>query len=173
MKKFAKLVDGKIEFAPINFGEYLNFNLNEELMKEHGYKEFVAAERPEDPYYAIKYEETEDSIIEKIVISEEDAEKNEEVKREMKDRKELTPSDVERALYKSAGVDFEDVKKIIAEKLPQVDMKAIGIEFRASSFFRGATLGDGTRLFDVIGALLGYTPKDIDELFETKELPKK
>lgn len=82
----------------------------------------------------------------------------------------LTPADVERALYKAKGMDFEDLKALIAEQLPQVDIKALAIEFRAKDFYRGA-VANGMRLFDVVGQLLGYTSDDMDYLFVHKELP--
>lgn len=84
----------------------------------------------------------------------------------------LTPADVERALYKAKGMDFEDLKLLIAEQIPTVDLKGLAIEFRAKDFYRGA-VANGMRLFDVVGALLGYTPQDMDELFIYKELPVK
>ena len=84
----------------------------------------------------------------------------------------LTPADVERALYKAKQMDFEDLKALIVQALPTVDIKALSIEFRAKDFYRGAMAG-GMRLFDVVGALLGYTPDDMDYLFENKELPEK
>ena len=83
----------------------------------------------------------------------------------------LTPADVERALYKAKSMDFEDLKALIAQQMPTIDTKALSIEFRAKDFFRGAMYG-GLRLFDVVGALLGYTPQDMDYLFENKELPE-
>ncbi len=131
-------------------------------------------------------------------------------KREKFDKLTLTPSDVERALYKAKGMDFEDLKALIAEQIPTIDIKALAIEFRAKDFYRGATAiiqddktddnktisslqnGDNSelennetnlatqrpndlttciRLFDVVGALLGYTQDDMDYLFENKELP--
>jgi len=82
----------------------------------------------------------------------------------------LTPADVERALYKANLMDFEDLKGLIAQQLPQVDIKGLAIEFRAKDFYRGAE-ANGMRLFDVVGQLLGYTPNDMDYLFEHKELP--
>ena len=82
----------------------------------------------------------------------------------------LTPADVERALYAAKGMDFDDLKALIAEKMPQIDMKALAIEFRARDFYRGAMAGD-IRLFDVVGALLGYASEDMDYLFEHKQLP--
>lgn len=83
----------------------------------------------------------------------------------------LTPSDVERALYTAKGYDFTDLQALIAQQLPGIDPKGLAIEFRASNFYRGATLKDGTRLFDVVGALLEYTPDDMDYLFVNKKLP--
>lgn len=90
--------------------------------------------------------------------------------RERLDRLTLTPADVERALYKAKGMDFDDLKALIAEKIPTIDMKALAIEFRARDFYRGAMVGE-IRLFDVVGALIGYNSEDIDYLFEHKQLP--
>lgn len=82
----------------------------------------------------------------------------------------LTPADVERALYKEKQMDFEDLKALIIKQIPTIDIKGLSIEFRAKDFYRGA-VANGMRLFDVVGALLGYTPDDMDYLFEHKELP--
>lgn len=82
----------------------------------------------------------------------------------------LTPADVERALYRAKGMDFEDLKALIAQQIPSIDIKGLAIEFRAKDFYRGAE-ANGMRLFDVVGQLLGYTPQDMDYLFEHKELP--
>ena len=90
--------------------------------------------------------------------------------REIRDSLTLTPADVERALYKEKQMDFEDLKALIAQQLPMVDIKGLAIEFRAKDFYRGAE-AHGIRLFDVVGQLLGYTPEDMDYLFEHKELP--
>ena len=84
----------------------------------------------------------------------------------------LTPSDVERALYKAKKMDFEDLKALIVEQIPTIDIKELSIEFRAKDFYRGAVAG-GVRLFDTVGAILGYSSDDMDYLFENKELPEK
>lgn len=91
--------------------------------------------------------------------------------RERKDAMTLTPADVERALYKAKEMDFEDLKALIVQALPTVDIKALSIEFRAKDFYRGAE-ANGLRLFDVVGQLLGYTSEDMDYLFVHKELPE-
>ena len=90
--------------------------------------------------------------------------------RQRKDQMTLTPSDIERALYKAKGMDFEDLKELIAQSGAGIDLKALAIEFRANNFYRGAKFGN-SRLIDVVGNLLGYTPDDMDYLFENKELP--
>lgn len=92
-------------------------------------------------------------------------------KRERLDALTLTPADVERALYKAKQMDFEDLKALIAQQMPTIDIKGLSIEFRAKDFYRGA-VASGIRLFDVVGALLGYTPADMDYLFENKKLPQ-
>lgn len=99
-------------------------------------------------------------------------EEKRERERQRLDALTLTPADVERALYKEKQMDFDDLKALIAEQLPMVDIKGLSIEFRAKDFYRGAE-ANGMRLFDVVGQLLGYTPDDMDYLFENKELPHK
>ncbi len=91
-------------------------------------------------------------------------------RRQELDNLSLTPADVERALYRAKGMDFEDLKTLISQQIPTIDIKGLSIEFRARDFYRGAT-ADGVRLFDVVGQLLGYTTDDMDYLFINKELP--
>ena len=101
-------------------------------------------------------------------------------RRQELDNLTLTSTDVERALYKAKKWNFDDLKTYIGERMPNLDLKAVGIEFRAKDFWRGAPLEieteEGTttiRLIDTIGALLGYTSEDMDYLFEHKQLPVK
>ena len=125
--------------------------------------------------YHFEYVEGAETITQTIVYDETQEEANAREareEREILDSLTLTPADVERALYKEKQMDFEDLKALIVSQLPQVDIKALSIEFRAKDFYRGAVAG-GMRLFDVVGALLGYTTGDMDYLFEHKELPIK
>lgn len=105
-----------------------------------------------------------------LITIEEKEQREQQQERERLDSLFLTPSDVERALYKAKGMDFEDLKALIQSQAPSIDMKALAIEFRANNFYRGVEV-NGMRLIDVVGALLGYTPADMDYLFENKELP--
>lgn len=70
--KYAKLNNGALEFAPKNYksndGQIIfNFNLNEDLMQEYGYKPVTTAQRPDYPYI-ITYVETEDEINEIVTV---------------------------------------------------------------------------------------------------------
>lgn len=100
-------------------------------------------------------------------------EEKQEQARQRLDLLTLTPSDVERALYYGLGIDFDDLKALIAEKAPQIDLKGLAIEFRANNFYRGAVDKDGNRIIDMVGMLLGFTSEDMDYLFQNKQLPPK
>ena len=100
-------------------------------------------------------------------------EEKQEQARQRLDTLTLTPSDVERALYYGLGIDFDDLKALIAEKAPQIDLKGLAIEFRANNFYRGAVDKDGNRIIDMVGMLLGFTSEDMDYLFQNKQLPPK
>ena len=169
-RKFAKLVDGNIEFPPQNKGNIFNYDLNEELLIADGYKLYVEDTSIPGKRYHISFEETEDQI--RKVLTEFTPEEYAQEKRDELDQLKLTPSDVERALYYGLDMDFEDLKALIAIKAPSVDVKAISIEFRANDFYRGAVDKSGNRLVDMIGVLLGLTVKELDYLFEHKELPQ-
>ncbi len=64
MTKYAKLDEGgNITFAPINKNGVLNYNLNKNLLKTDGYKEFIEIEKPQDTRkYKITYSETDENI---------------------------------------------------------------------------------------------------------------
>lgn len=83
----------------------------------------------------------------------------------------LTAADVERAIYKAKGIDFDDILQMV-ETLQlanevKIDIKALKIEFKANNFYRG------NPYINQIGSMLGYTADDLDYLFEYKELPKR
>jgi len=105
-----------------------------------------------------------------IVLNPNYEEEQRQKERQRLDALTLTPADVERALYKAKGMDFEDLKALIAQNIPNIDIKGLAIEFRAKDFYRGA-VANGLRLFDAVGAILGYSPSDMDYLFQHKELP--
>lgn len=84
----------------------------------------------------------------------------------------LTGADVERAIYKAKGMDFDDIIAFLeAQPLAQdgtapVDIKALKIELKANNFYRG------NPYIDTVGTLLGFTKEQLDEFFETNDYTK-
>ncbi len=74
----------------------------------------------------------------------------------------MTGADVERAIYKVKGIDFDDILAMVKDN-PAIDEKALKIEFKANNFFRG------NPYIEQVGALLGFTSKQLDKFFETKD----
>lgn len=89
----------------------------------------------------------------------------------------LTAADVERAIYKDKGMDFEDVIEMVRSLEEQrnsnedesaippniqtsIDLKALKIELKANNFYRG------NPYVEEIGSLLGYSSDELDYLFE-------
>lgn len=65
MKKYVKFVSEEvIEYPPINKGESLNYNCDEEQLIKDGYKELIEAEKDPSKSYTFTYEEEDDRIIE-------------------------------------------------------------------------------------------------------------
>lgn len=85
----------------------------------------------------------------------------------------LTAADVERAIYKAKGMDFDDVIALVEQynqTAPQdaegegsttIDIKALKIELKANNFYRG------NLYIDAVGQLLGFTSEQLDNFFET------
>ena len=74
----------------------------------------------------------------------------------------MTGADVERAIYKVKGIDFDDILAMVKDN-PAIDEKALKIEFKANNFFRG------NPYIEQVGALLGFTSEQLDKFFETKD----
>ncbi len=74
----------------------------------------------------------------------------------------MTGADVERAIYKVKGIDFDDILAMVKDN-PAIDEKALKIEFKANNFFRG------NPYIEQVGALLGFTGEMLDKFFETKD----
>ena len=113
--------------------------------------------------------ETEDVIYNNQIITEDEYQTilNEEERKRL-DNLSLTRADVERAIYKSKGIDFDDIVETVEEMntagTTDIDIKALKIELKANNFYRGNTY------VNQIGSLLGYSSDDLDYLFEQGEL---
>lgn len=62
MLVYAKITDGKIEFAPKNKGSISNYNLSQKLMEKDGYKPLVVIEEQTEDKPLIRYRETDKQI---------------------------------------------------------------------------------------------------------------
>ena len=73
----------------------------------------------------------------------------------------LTAADVERGIYKAKCMDFDDIISLV-QRYPQegLDVKALKIELKANNFYRG------NPYVNAVGALLGFTPEQLDKFFE-------
>ena len=93
-----------------------------------------------------------------------------EEERERLDSLSLTAADVERAIYKAKGMDFDDVIETVEAMneagTTDIDIKALKIELKANNFYRG------NDYVTQIGTLLGYSSDDLDYLFENGSLPE-
>ena len=90
----------------------------------------------------------------------------------------LTGADVERGIYQAKGMDFDDIIALvehlskgeldletgeIINKSVDIDVKALKIELKANNFYRG------NPYVNAVGSLLGFTPKQLNDFFETKD----
>ena len=84
----------------------------------------------------------------------------------------LTAADVERAIYKAKGMDFDDVVALVEQynqtapldaegQSAAIDIKALKIELKANNFYRG------NPYINAVGTLLGFTSEQLDNFFET------
>lgn len=84
----------------------------------------------------------------------------------------LTAADVERAIYKAKGMDFDDVIALVEQynqtapmnedgENADIDIKALKIELNANNFYRG------NPYINAVGTLLGFTSEQLDNFFET------
>lgn len=120
-------------------------------------------------YQSCEILETDREIImldDKFVFADEHQDDIERKERERIGELTLTAADVERAIYKAKGMDFEDVIEYVKNSgYVGLDVKSLKIELKANNFYRKHPY------IDAIGMILGYTSEDMDYLFEHKELP--
>lgn len=116
-------------------------------------------------YNLDKVEETELEYVlsgEEYVLKDEAWEAKQEAKRQQQIAMlSLTSADVERGIYKSKGMDFDDIIAMVTQLQPEgLDIKALKIELKANNFYRGS------EYVSKVGALLGFTEKMLDDFFQ-------
>lgn len=126
-------------------------------------------------YQGLEIKEVEEGYViydfELMTVEEEEA-KEAQKERERIAMLNLTAADVERAIYKAKGIDFEDViaqleaMPLTEDSTPVIDIKALKIELKANNFYRG------NPYIDAVGTLLGFSKQQLDEFFETNDYTK-
>ena len=151
MKKYAKVINKETGECCVGLGT------NDEFYKEIGMKLLEVKQSDVDNQWYLS-ERCPDKT----------EEEKEQQERERLNMLSLTAADVERAIYKSKGMDFDDIIEFVKSNAPEdIDIKALKIELKANNFYRGNSY------VEQIGALLGYNSDELDYLFENKELPAK
>lgn len=95
-----------------------------------------------------------------LINVEEAQAKEEEREREHLNMLSLTAADVERAIYKVKGLDFDDILELVKDN-PDIDSKALKIELKANNFYHG------NPYVSAVGTILGFTEEQLDKFFET------
>ncbi len=140
-----------------------NKNQRVDFIVEYNHKRRLRIEETAQAIYALEpWEELDGDTV--IDNSEKYEAELVEKERERVSMLSLTAADVERAIYKAKGFDFEDILAFVKDN-QEIDSKALKIELKANYFYRG------NPYVEIIGALIGYSSDDLDYLFEYKELP--
>lgn len=155
MLKFAKIINNKTGRVEVGIGTNTNF------YKSIGMTQLdIQQSDIDDCWY----------LADKCPMKTEEEKIQEETKRIA--MLNLTAADVERAIYKAKGLDFEDIIALIeAQPLNEngeaiLDIKALKIELKANNFYRG------NPYINQVGTLLGLTSQQLDEFFETNDYTK-
>ena len=132
---------------------------------QNGKIKFYTEQPLDQEFYNLdKVEETELEYVlsgEEYVLKDEAWEAEQEAKRQQEIAMlSLTSADVERGIYKSKGMDFDDIIAMVTQLQPEgLDIKALKIELKANNFYRG------NPYVDAVGSLLGFTKEQLDEFF--------
>lgn len=132
-----------------------------DFVVEHNHKNERLIEETQDAVYAL---EADEMMQNGLPVKN----PNYETEKAQKERERLnefflTGADVERAIYQTKGLDFDDLISMVESSKPDgIDLKALKIELKANNFYRG------NPYIEQIGQLLGFTTEQLDRFFETK-----
>lgn len=104
MSHYVKLIDGELEYPPVNKGSIANYNLDSDLLIKDGYKELIETEIPQNGrLYEITYTEDDKYIYSNISYLESEDEFNKRIK----------------------NTDIENEIKALEEQISNIDLKRI------------------------------------------------
>lgn len=115
--------------------------------------------------YALEQNQT---VIDGRIVEDIDYEKNlKETRKKLAAKMSISSSKLERAIYNSKSMDFDDVIEFIKENNDEIDLKPLKIELKNTKIKRSNVL------ISKMLNILGYCNDDIDNLFLRGKLPKK
>ena len=140
-----------------------------DFVVEHNHKNNRLIEETENALYALEANEILDENGNVIINPNYETELAQQ-ERERLNQLSLTAADVERAIYKVKGINFDDLLNIVEqttlgenENNSSIDIKALKIELNANNFYRG------NPYIEQIGTMLGFSSEQLDRFFETKD----
>ena len=150
---------------PYTDEEYADF------VVEHNHNNGLLIEETETAVYALEPNEIMGDAGVPVINPNYEAEQAQK-ERERLSMLNLTAADVERAIYKAKGMDFDDVIAFVEQynktapmnedgENADIDIKALKIELNANNFYRG------NPYIDAVGQLLGLSSDQLDNFFET------
>lgn len=168
-QQYAKFIsETQVEYAPLNYkledGTVIfNFNINPDLMLQYNFKPLTKVERPTTRrFFKITYIETESTVNEVLTYLETKEEYEARIAKEERDRIDhlsLTKREVFLAIYKDKQITPDMIRSMLTTEEAKIEFDY------ANDYFRG------NPLIAQLGEQLGYTPEQLDTLFETGVIP--
>ena len=172
--KYAKIIDGNIEFAPKNYvtedgATIINFTNDEDIMLQYGYKKFIEAEKDPTHIYIITYNETAKQIREIATINTKAEEEREEAERQAEQERirqlHMTRGDFFEGFILATGLSIEMLRSYI-DTLPLTDLEK---QLYYNRFDNALDFYRGYPAVSMIGQLLGISEEQLTAFFETKD----
>lgn len=162
--KYAKFISKtKIEYPPLNKGNILNYNICESELLKDGYKPLQEGIMPDNEELTVTYEETEDKIIQHIVLP------SEEELREKENQRIQGLKCTKRVfvlILQQLGISYTSLKAKIAENEQAQTEWDLCVELERSNPF-----------INIIAEQMGFDSEKVDKIFqiangETVEIEK-
>ena len=168
LQTYAKLVNGELQYAPLNHGPYLNYNANPALLEKDGWKILIRhddmEQRQTERLHHFDYTEDDKYIIETMIYDETIDECRQRLDYEKAHALKLSVVDFEGGLYEVFGKDFNDICELASGRYAdKIDPKKLRIALKAQEFSRI------DECVDNIALILGIAPRAMTLFFETKD----
>lgn len=165
---YAKLINGELHYAPLNYGPYLNYNANPTLMERDGWKVLIRHDNVEkrqfERLHHFDYLEDEKYITEVMIYDETIDECRIRQEYERVHALKMPVIDFEGGLYEAYGKDFEDICQIAQDRFAEkIDAKRLRIDLKALEFSRA------DKCVDHIATILDIKPEAMTLFFHSRD----